>query len=288
MGRILQVICGCVLAVALGASAQQPPQAEQEPRQQDATARQQPPVGIVEQERNRERRTNQEEAQAEASPLDRADLTAQQAMAIFAGLQVVLTFFGLFFIYETLKSTREAVKDTGDATKAMIAANALAEEAQRGWVTVTVKKIGPIIRGHDQRVHVTIHYELENVGASPVTMGAHFPRVYHVAGHGPARAKDYFDMLESLRRSGLANTGLAPGEKLPAEPTVVVQESELIVTPEGLYSFQIWVGIAYRTRSFHGSSVKMILLLNAGGIPSRPGPWVIEETPHMVLGSSLT
>lgn len=223
------------------------------------------------------------------------DLSAQERMAdwafyaMLAGLgTLAMTGVTVYFIRETLEATREAVEDTSNATEAMIAANKIADEAARGWVTVSIEKIGPLIRGQDQRLHVTVKYCLKNVGGSPIIAGAHLPKVYHSAGPNTERVRNYFDLLDSLRKSGMANTGLAPGEELTFEPTIIVDEAELITSEDGGLLLQMFVGIIYQTRTYNGSSFKRVILMRAGGIPSRPGPWTVEQVEHLILGGALT
>lgn len=223
------------------------------------------------------------------------DLAAQQGMSIWAFWTMIaavtttgLTVVALVFIKGTLEATRMAVKDTGDATKAMLDANRIAEDAQRGWVTVTIHAIGPVYRGDDGRVLATIRYELKNVGVTPIAAGAHSASVYH-AGNGPEGAKRFTNLLESFRKAGLASTGLAPGETLPVHYTVVVSDKDLIATEGKGYIFQVMVGITYQTRSLSGASFKSALLLPAGreGFPTDSGPWTVEDVGHLVLGSSM-
>lgn len=167
MGRILLSICAVVVAVGLAASAQQPPQAQQHPAQEDSAASQGTPVGIAEPERNREGGGNQGNAQDQPSPLERDDLTAQQAMALFAGLQVLLTGAGLMYIRWTLEATREAVREaqeaTGLAETAFRSQHENARRELRAYVTVDVEKAGPFRIGQKPCVRMIIR----NTGQTP-------------------------------------------------------------------------------------------------------------------------
>ena len=66
---------------------------------------------------------------------EKRDLAAQEAMAVWAFwmmvaafASVIVTTIGTIFLYNQIILTREAVKDTGDATKAMLEANSIARD----------------------------------------------------------------------------------------------------------------------------------------------------------------
>lgn len=128
----IRLICALVVALGLGASAQQSPQEKQNPRQQDAAASQSALVRVAEPEGDREGRPNQADAEGQPSPLERSDLAAQWTMAGFAGLQVLLTFLGLLYIRSTLTETRKAVAEAAKATEAAVRSAAVAEQALVG------------------------------------------------------------------------------------------------------------------------------------------------------------
>lgn len=167
MGRILLSICAVVVAAGLGGSAQQPPQARQHPRQQDAPANQQALIGVAEPESDRQRSPDQDQADHQPTPLERDDLTAQQAMALFAGLQVLLTFCGLLYIRWTLKETRKAVTEAAKGSEAAVKM-ALASQEQfiserRPWMAQ--RKIEPVDPMENMEFAFKVHFQ--NVGASP-------------------------------------------------------------------------------------------------------------------------
>ncbi len=73
------------------------------------------------------------------------DLAAQEASALWAFWMVVISFasvlitaVGTIFLYKQIVLTREAVEDTGKATLAMDRQNAIAEAAQRAWISVEI------------------------------------------------------------------------------------------------------------------------------------------------------
>lgn len=97
----------------------------------------------------------------------RADLIAQRWMALFAGLQVLLTFGGLLYIRWTLQETRKAVGEAADATK-----------AAQDTVQVTRETAAQQLRAYVGAKGVNFHYssaterfavavELANFGQTP-------------------------------------------------------------------------------------------------------------------------
>lgn len=99
----------------------------------------------------------------------RQDLFAQRDMAnftfwilIFTGCTFGITGLGVWYVKRTLDATLQAVKDTGDATKAMVRQNELTEAAQRPWLaieaTVTECEIGA------ERTHLRFSARVTNLG----------------------------------------------------------------------------------------------------------------------------
>jgi hypothetical protein len=97
-----------------------------------------------------------------AAEREKRDLAAQEAsaawgfwVALFAGVQLIATIVGLYFIKRTLDATLDAVEDTGLATQAMLKQNEIAETnahlqlraylsvdtRQSGWTDPTSSKI---------------------------------------------------------------------------------------------------------------------------------------------------
>ncbi|WP_156323768.1 hypothetical protein [Citromicrobium sp. WPS32] len=82
-------------------------------------------------------RDNHEQQRAEA------DLNAQRQMAdwafwvlVVAGASFIVTSIGTIFLAWQVYLTREAVKDTGEGTEAMVEANRIAANAQRPWIAI--------------------------------------------------------------------------------------------------------------------------------------------------------
>lgn len=100
------------------------------------------------------------------------DLNAQRQMALWAlwmfivsAITAGLTLWALWYVRGTLQATREALQDTGDATKAMIAQNSLTERVQRPWVSVSVKP--RLLRRAGAAFRVEMDIEYKNLGQLP-------------------------------------------------------------------------------------------------------------------------
>uniref|UniRef100_UPI0012EB9756 hypothetical protein n=1 Tax=Novosphingobium aquimarinum TaxID=2682494 RepID=UPI0012EB9756 len=113
---------------------------------------------------------------------EQRDLAAQESMAawafymtVFAGLTALVTFLGTILIWKQVSLTREAVKETGDATKAMIEANRITQRTARAfvilekiWVQFETKDIeGP-----------TFSVAFHNAGQTPAEEYRHIHRCF--------------------------------------------------------------------------------------------------------------
>lgn len=94
---------------------------------------------------------------------EKRDLAAQEASATFAWWMVVVSIFGFLvttigtiLLYQQIKLTREAVEDTGKATKAMEVSNAIAMLAQRPWVQIDVEIVGCYCRNQFLMVYYDV------------------------------------------------------------------------------------------------------------------------------------
>lgn len=106
---------------------------------------------------------------------EKRDLAAQEASAAWAFWMVLASYFsaivttiGTIFLYKQIKLTQEAVKDTGDATTAMVDANNIAKESSRAWVSLSVEpeQIKADIRGG---IYFRINFIAENIGQTAAT-----------------------------------------------------------------------------------------------------------------------
>jgi|LUMV01.1.fsa_nt_gb hypothetical protein len=140
---------------------------------------------------------------------EKRDLAAQEGMAVwafymamFAGLTVVVTGLGTFYIAKQVKLTQEAVDDTSEATAEMAETNRLMRADQRAWVEVNISPNK--ITFTDKQI--AIHYEatLKNIGRSVAT-GIVFECVAFVFGQAnetaiPEFFQEEFETL-SLRQT---------------------------------------------------------------------------------------
>lgn len=76
---------------------------------------------------------------------------------------VIASAIGISFLLWQIMLTREAVKDTGDATAAMLRQNEIAENAQRPWIKITARLLD--FKIHEQRAMIgTYEVVFENIG----------------------------------------------------------------------------------------------------------------------------
>jgi hypothetical protein len=108
---------------------------------------------------------------------EKRDLAAQEASALWAFWMVVASFLSVFittvgtiFLYKQIVLTREAVEDTGEATKAMREANQIAkiasENGLRPWLKVALANAPKIIIVN-RLPQTKIEIYIENIGQSP-------------------------------------------------------------------------------------------------------------------------
>ena len=97
------------------------------------------------------------------------DLIAQREMSdwgwwalVVSSLQFFATLITLGFIKLTLDATLAAVKDTGDATLAMLDSNRIALESQRPWLSISVIPTGA--KMHPLGMHMSANIFVKNVG----------------------------------------------------------------------------------------------------------------------------
>jgi len=109
----------------------------------------------------------------EANPYNARDIVAQEAMAdasIVMAIAATLTFFvtlaGTLLIWRQVKLTREAVEDTGEATKAMVRQNELTEKYGEAQVRCYLSHTGAQLGFTDDGTAV-INCSVKNSGASP-------------------------------------------------------------------------------------------------------------------------
>lgn len=106
---------------------------------------------------------------------DESDLCAQwraakaaENSAFWAKWGVWIAVIGSSLLMWQIMLTREAVKDTGDATKAMREANEIARDGHRAWVKIEIHGPRTMVIGHPKST-LYIGVELVNFGQSPAT-----------------------------------------------------------------------------------------------------------------------
>lgn len=105
---------------------------------------------------------------------EKRDLAAQEASATFGWWMVVVsllgfcvTFVGTILLYQQIRLTREAVKDTGDATKAMNVANEIARETAHAQIRAYLMVESVVMRVTNGGINCDVI--VRNVGESPAT-----------------------------------------------------------------------------------------------------------------------
>lgn len=103
---------------------------------------------------------------------EKRDLAAQEASALWAFwmvvasfLSILITTIGTILLYQQIKLTREAVQDTGDATKAMRDANVIAREIGQGQVRAYVHIDHATVKFYGNLLAVEMTFK--NTGQSP-------------------------------------------------------------------------------------------------------------------------
>lgn len=164
MGRALRIICGVALALGLSATANEAAaQAERSAGYQDSAPSNSVPVGASAPEPRRERSENDQEVPNETNDIERSDLKAQQTMALFAGLQLVLTFFALLYIRWTLHETKIAAKAAEDI---VLVTRQSAEAQLRAYVTMRAIYVTDV----EPNKRPEFHFIFVNTGQTPAKL----------------------------------------------------------------------------------------------------------------------
>ena len=83
--------------------------------------------------------------------------------AWWAMVATFVTALGTVGLFWQIKLTREAVQDTGEATKAMRAANSIAAHAQRPWISIEVKLLKyDVVKNHSLEFDYAVTFK--NIG----------------------------------------------------------------------------------------------------------------------------
>ena len=143
---------------------------------------------------------------------EKRDLAAQESMSVWAFWMMLVTAFsaivttiGTVFLYKQISLTREAVKDTGKATEAMLEANRIAASKDRPFVVVVTRKAshkaGPMKNLATGNMDNSFNF-LWEIGFANEGVGIAYPRYFTVevfASSDPGRV---------LNGSGSFGTGI--------------------------------------------------------------------------------
>lgn len=212
---------------------------------------------------------------AQQLQIDRADLAAQEAMALWAermtyaaAAQALLSLIGLLLLALTLWYTRKAAASSGQmvkeaqlTTKAAVAGSAAAEESavlsarsQRPWIKLVVaaQKV-EVLRN---RASLTLLLEFENLGDTPAfdvqpQTVAWTPTV-SVDGHQLRRQ----ELIEGLERLDATSSGFAllPNEKV-SQSYLIPIEGLLDRPATSANATWVFAGVRY---SFSGGTGKTV------------------------------
>ncbi|MEO1170140.1 MAG: hypothetical protein AAFW97_15660, partial [Pseudomonadota bacterium] len=141
----------------------------------------------------------------QGEPYQLRDLIAQEDMAywamwmFFAALATfIITTAGTFLIWRQVTLTKEAVKDTGEATKAMLEANAISKDAAvrelRAYVCVNNILVEPLKEGSPPVYTIAF----ENVGLTPARNVR--LQVWHKLTFGPESSAKFAKAPQNRRR----------------------------------------------------------------------------------------
>ncbi|UYH54252.1 hypothetical protein N6L26_09315 [Qipengyuania sp. SS22] len=146
---------------------------------------------------------------------DERDLQAQRQMAEWAFWLLVVTTFGTLItiggtvlIWKQVALTREAVKDTGDATKAMVRQNDIAESAQRPWIKASCTNVQ--FQKLDKAASAFYEIVLENVGHMVAHQVAYSLRCFITRTSERDDVRDWFREAEPSDR--VETFSMIPGD----------------------------------------------------------------------------
>lgn len=135
----------------------------------------------------------------------RQDLFVQRDMAhsafwmlILAGSTFGVTALGVWYVRRTLDATLKAVKDTGDATAAMIEANKIAEISQRPWLDFKLTPTRPVSLEYGSLMFPA-DIEIKNYSNTPATDVKAFWRFFAIG------AADVANLIDQLIQEAESN-----------------------------------------------------------------------------------
>jgi hypothetical protein len=264
MGRIILSICAVVVAAGLGALAEQPdnaargngsPAAAEDQKDRKAG---QVPAAVEQSPRPDVALDKRENPKDESeSPYTARDIIAQETMADASNLMawaaigtMLVTIVGTGLIAWQVRLTRKAVKDTSNATGAMVRQNDLAERAQRPWLSIEITFLESSAGGSLSNHWLNHDIKVHNSGATPALVGP--PLVEHVFPGADGR-----DDIERFRsRLARACHSDFPMSRVVApkadvtfsrHSTPIRFEPRPDLEPPVKISCMLWVGVAYRS-----------------------------------------
>ncbi|WP_273302971.1 hypothetical protein [Sphingomonas ursincola] len=163
------------------------------------------------------------EASHESQRADQ-DLIAQKEMSdwgwwalVISGLQFLATILTLGFIKLTLDATLKAVKDTGDATIAVLKSNEIAVSSQRPWIDISVKVTDiEIIESSVLRCDYSI--EVKNIGKMVANEVIIRTKSFTWSDSYSDIINHYFDQFAAIRKS--ETMAFIPDYSLLIEPQI--------------------------------------------------------------------
>ncbi len=156
----------------------------------------------------------------EGTERERRDLAAQEASALWSfwilcvsAVGTVVTMVGTGFLLWQIMLTREAVEDTGKATKAMQDANEIARSGQRPWIQFEEMRVELIGLGSVDEPMIWVKIELTvcNSGVMPALNVSHWETAYSMGENMNSYEDQFF--ANARKRRKIHGINIAPKGK---------------------------------------------------------------------------
>lgn len=166
---------------------------------------------------------------AEETARSEQDLTAQQQAAwgsmlgsTWGAIGLLVTVIGTILLYQQIKLTREAVQDTGRATKAMHDANEIAKQGQRPWLAIQAAtfRISGVRAADRILLDLIIEIDVRNCGATPAINVSEYCSALVIPGNVRQPLRDCFSHFRAPRE--YMGRNVAPNELARFELTASV------------------------------------------------------------------
>jgi hypothetical protein len=162
----------------------------------------------------------QEDAARQAYQSER-DLEAQRDMSLWAlavfvigAITAALTLWALFYVRGTLIATREALKDTGKATEAMVESNRIAREAHRPWMKIEAR----ITKAEATDTGLNLRYEAKITNIGKIAAERAASRGGFVADDGSPRPHRAIKKMRDEAEAVASITEVGPRMPYPIVP----------------------------------------------------------------------